>query len=198
MPYLGLTGNFGTGKSTILSLFNELGAVTISADMLVADILQRQDIIEAVAALLGSDVITEHRTLDKAMVASIIFDEPDKRKRVEAIIHPVVFEEAEQIRFKAKKRNAVIVFEVPLLFEGQYESHFDKTILVYCNAETAIRRLCAKGFSKEESLRRISAQMPIEEKLKKADYIIDNSLSYDNTKRQARELFAVINCMNCD
>jgi dephospho-CoA kinase len=191
MPYLGLTGNFGTGKSTVLSLFKELGAATISADWLVANILKRQNIVEAIAVLLGSHVITENGKLDKAMVASIIFDEPDKRKHVEAIIHPIVFEEAQQIRAQAKERKAVIVFEVPLLFEGGYESHFDKTILVYCNPETAIRRLCAKGFSQEESLRRISAQMPLDEKLKKADYIIDNSLSYDDTKRQVKELLTV-------
>ena len=192
MPYLGLTGNFGTGKSTVLTLFKQFSATTISADVLVADILQRQNTIDAIVKLLGLDVITLNGRIDKEKMASIIFDNPEKRKYVEVLIHPTVFDEAEKIYNQAqrKMRNALVVFEVPLLFEGGYENSFDKTIVVYCKEDIAINRLIAKGFSQEECLRRIRIQMPLEEKVRKADYIIDNSFSVENTSMQIEKLFS--------
>lgn len=191
MPYIGLTGNFGTGKSTVLNLFEQFGSTTISADLLVAEILQRPTTINAIASLLGHHVIKDQGELDKGRIASIIFDDSEKRKQVESIIHPLVFDEADKIYKQAQKKklNPLVVFEVPLLFERGYEKHFDKTILVYCTKEITIKRLIAKGFSKEESLKRIRVQMPLEEKVKKADYIIDNSFSVENTKKQIEKLF---------
>ncbi|MDO8282849.1 MAG: dephospho-CoA kinase [Thermodesulfovibrionia bacterium] len=180
MPTIGLTGGFGTGKSTVLKLFKKLGAHTVDSDKLVADILKRPVIINKLVKILGKE-ITQKRNgkliLIKSRIAKIIFADPEKRKAVENIIHPEVLKEIKAIRktIYSKDKSATIVIEVPLLFETGFDKYFDKTVVVYCNREIAINRLMNKGFSREEILKRIRAQMPISRKKKLADYSINNN-----------------------
>lgn len=191
MPFVGLTGNFGMGKSTVLRLFKTLGAYTIDADELVRDIFKKPDPINRIAALMGKEVITKKHVLNKNRLASIIFNDPEKRKTLEGIIHPEVLKAAMNIKSTILLRDphAIILFEVPLLFEAGYEKIFDRVIVVYCNKKTAITRLIRKGFSKEEAIKRMQAQMPISRKKAKADFLIDNNLSMSNTKLQVKRIF---------
>jgi len=191
MPFVGLTGNFGMGKSTVLRLFKTLGAYTIDADELVRDILKKPDPINRIAALMGKEVITKKHVLNKNRLASMIFNDPEKRKTLERIIHPEVLKAAMNIKSTILLRDphAIILFEVPLLFEAGYEKIFDRVIVVYCNKKTAITRLIRKGFSKEEAIKRMQAQMPISRKKAKADFLIDNNLSMSNTKLQVKRIF---------
>lgn len=180
MPTIGLTGGFGTGKSSVLKLFKKLGAHTVDSDKLVANILKRPVIINKLAKILGKEVSLKRNgrlVLKKKRVADIIFSDPEKRKAVEKIIHPEVLKEIKAVTkmIYSKEKEATIVVEVPLLFETGFDKYFDKTIVVYCNKETAINRLMKKGFSREEALKRIHAQMPISKKRKLADYSINNS-----------------------
>ncbi len=141
------------GKSTVLDLFRELGASTFDVDRFVHSILENNHIIESIAGVLGTDDIMQKSNeyaLDKKRVADIIFNDPVKRKAVEMIIHPEVLNcmKAEITKLVKKETTATIVIEVPLLFEAGYDIHFDRTVVVYCSRETAIRRLSEKGFSR--------------------------------------------------
>jgi dephospho-CoA kinase len=180
MPTIGLTGGFGMGKSTALKLFKKHGARTVDSDKLVADILKKQAVIKRLVNILGNDVVRKREgrpILLKSRVADIVFSDDTKRKAVEKVIHPEVLKEIKRITKKvyAEDKSATIVFEVPLLFETGFNKHFDKTVVVHCKIDTAIKRLKRKGFSKEEALKRIRAQMPITEKKKLADLLIDNN-----------------------
>lgn len=193
MPFIGLTGNLGMGKSTVLRLFKALGAYTISADKLVSHILKRPSIINKLTSILGKGVLIKRcgrPSINKKGVADIIFQDPEKRTLIEKVIHPEVIKLAECLKRKiiSKKPTAVIVFEVPLLYESHYERIFDKIIVVYCNKEVAISRLMAKGFSKEDALRRMHTQMPISKKKASADFLINNNFNISSTERQVKQL----------
>ncbi|MBI4686776.1 MAG: dephospho-CoA kinase [Nitrospirae bacterium] len=197
MPFIGLTGNFGMGKSTVLRLFKQLGAYTISADETVSGILKRPAIINKLTTALGKEILIKRagrKSIDKKRAADIIFNNAQKRRLAEEIIHPEVIKKAEEFKAKTLKKNpsAVIIFEVPLLFESGYEKLFEKVIVVYCKRETAISRLVAKGFSKEDAIKRLRAQMPISKKKALADFLINNNLGINSTREKVKAVLSEI------
>lgn len=192
MPFIGLTGNFGMGKTTVLKFFKNSGAYTINADKLVSDILKRRAIIKKLSAVLGSSILTKKGSkviINKKRMADIIFSDPRMRTDAERIIHPEVIKIAKNIkkRIFAQNPNAVIVCEVPLLFEGGYRKIFDKVAVVYCSKAKAIERLRKRGFSKAHILKRMRAQLPISQKKASADFVINNS-DFDNIRPQVRAI----------
>jgi len=194
MPFIGLTGNFGMGKTTVLRLFKDAGAYTINADELVSDILKRPSIINKIVAILGGEVMRKRcgkPSIVKRRVADIIFQNPEKRGLVEKVIHPEVMRLSECIKTKIIKKNpsAIVISEAPLLYEAHYERLFDKIIVVYCNKDVALRRLTAKGFSREDAMRRMRAQMPISKKKASADFLINNNFNISNTRLQVKRIF---------
>lgn len=194
MPTIGLTGGFGMGKSTVLKLFEKHGAETVDSDKLVADILKKQAVIKRLVNILGSDVVRKRAgkiVLLKSRVAEIVFANLKKRKVVEKVIHPEVLKEIKKITKKvyAKNKSSTIVFEVPLLFETGFNKYFDKSVVVHCKIETAIKRLKKKGFSIEEVMKRIRTQMPITKKKKLADYLIDNNGGVGDLEKKIKHLF---------
>lgn len=194
MPFIALTGNFGMGKSTVLSLFKKSGVYTINADAIVLDIFKKPLIIKKLSCLLGKEVLTKKSgriSINKKAMANIIFDNPQKRALIEKIIHPEVIKSAERFKTEIMRKDpsAIIIFEVPLLFESGYEGIFDKIIVVYCSKEIAISRLLKKGFSRKDILKRMQAQMPISRKKTQADFLINNNFDINNTKRQVKEIF---------
>jgi dephospho-CoA kinase len=194
MISVGLTGNFGMGKTTILKLFGKLGALTFNIDDFVHEILEMPETVAMIVEVLGEEVLKgpKKNSLDKKRVAEIVFSRPEKRKAVESIIHPVVFRKIETAESKILRENpsAIVVFEVPLLFESNVENNFDKIIVVYCDRSSTAGRLMEKGFSKDEIAKRTRAQMPITRKKKMADFVINNSESLRETNVQAKRIFA--------
>lgn len=190
MPTIGLTGNFGMGKTAVLHLFKKLGAYTFNIDKFVHEILRKPDTIRKIAQALGKDVLTKEISINKTRVAKIIFDDAGKRKALEQIVHPQVLKIIKTTESGILKRDpsALIIFEVPLLFEAGYEKHFDKTIVVYCNKDTAINRLAKKGFSKDEAQKRLRAQIPITKKKKLADFAINNNYDMGGTEKQVERI----------
>ncbi len=191
MPSIGLTGGFGMGKSTVLRLFGKLGAETVDADEIVHYILQRPEIIKKTVSLLGASILKKGAkavSLDKIRVADIIFNNPDKRISIEKIIHPKVMREIKTLMKDKLSKNPslMIIFEIPLLFEAGYERNFDKVIVVFCKRDVAIRRLLKKGFSKEDALKRMRAQMPVARKKASADFVIDNNDGIKKTEAQVK------------
>ena len=197
MPFIGLTGGLGTGKTTVLKLFKNSGAYTIDADKLVHQILKKPSTIKKLAAIIGKGILIERAAktfINKKHMADIIFNDSRKRRAVEKIIHPEVIKTAKDIKTKilAKKSDAIIVFEVPLLLEAGYEKIFDKIIVVYCSKKIAVNRVLRHGLSRKRALQRMRAQLPISRKKAAADFLINNNLSISNTKSQVKEIFKKI------
>ncbi len=194
MPTIGITGNFGMGKTTVLTMFRVLGAYTFNIDAFVHEILKKPQTIKKIARALGEEVLikrSKKTSISKTRVADIIFSDPEKRKAVEGIIHPQVLKimRTSALRISKGDPSAVIVFEVPLLFEAGYENYFDQTIVVRCKRGVAMRRLISKGFTEADASRRLHAQIPITKKVKRADFVIDNSFDMLRTKKQAKRIF---------
>lgn len=187
MFVVGLTGNYGAGKSLVLGMFKKLGALTVNADRIVGALLEERAVIGKLREILGEAVFDAEGRLLKGKVSDMIFSDPSVRLRVEDLLHPLVFEKInETLKGRADK---VAVVEAPVIFERGYERRFDVTIAVYSDEKTALRRLRLKGIKTGEALKRLNAQMPAEKKLKKADYSIDNRGNIKETERQAKEIY---------
>lgn len=192
MFVVALTGNYGMGKSSVSSLFSKCGACTLDSDSIVADILEKKVVIEKIRNLLGSEVLNSDRRLNKRVVADIIFHDKAARKKIEALLHPLVFKAMEDAIKKIKPDDCVVIVEVPLLFEGGFQKRFDRTITVYTNQKTALDRLKKAGVPRKDALARLHAQMDIWEKKRLADYVIDNNGTRQQTKAQVRKVFKAL------
>jgi len=193
MPTAGLTGNFGMGKSTVLKLFSEAGAVTFNADDYVHEILDRPSFIHRIASLLGEQVIDrrgKRPRLNKRRIALMIFNDRDKRRGLEKLLHPEVMKRIrENIR---RHRDKVVVVEVPLLFESGFDRYFDYSITVYTDRATSINRLQAKGVLREDAEKILAAQMPITKKKRLADFRINNNGDLEKTRRRELRIYRKI------
>jgi dephospho-CoA kinase len=186
---VGLTGNYGMGKSSVLAMFENLGAITIDSDSIVHSLLVEKDILEKIRELLGETVFDKDGGLIKPQVAQVIFTNSELRKSLEKIIHPRVFEKIDLFLNNVNGKQKVAVISIPLLFEGNYERRFDRIITVFAKEETTLKRLELRGISKEEALLRLEAQIPIEEKVKRSDFVIDNNGSLEDTMLRVREIY---------
>lgn len=187
-----LTGNFGMGKSYVLSLFRELGAVTLESDRIVGMLLKERGVIQNVTEILGDDVVTPEGSLDKKAVARKIFHDREMKDKLEALLHPLVFEKVRDFTKKIKNKDSLVIVEVPLLFEGDYQAGFEKVITVCTSDETALKRLAMVGVSESDALARLRNQFPISEKKVRADYVIDNSGSKEQTKKQVEDVYRLL------
>jgi dephospho-CoA kinase len=194
MLKIGITGNIACGKSTIGNLLNELGCPIIDSDQVVHQILAQDNqltrkIIEIVKPtnIVSSTSITSF--IDRQALGKILFSNSHVKKQVEEILHPAVSEVVERFFHEAAlKGHKAAANLIPLLFETNAEKRFDLVWLIYCDPIVQQKRLSERNtnFNKEEILARINSQMPQEEKLKKANLVIDNSGNLENTKTQVK------------
>ncbi|MEW6570244.1 MAG: dephospho-CoA kinase [Nitrospirota bacterium] len=189
MLRVALTGNLGMGKTTVLRLFEKLGAVTVDTDDVVRSLLREKHVLEKIKSLLGSDVFSENGGLDREKVAKMIFANHQKKRSLEDIIHPLVFEEIDSFLGKIKGRKKIIIIEIPLLFERSYENRFDRKITVFTDPDRALVRLEAKGMRRENGLLRLGSQLPVEEKIKRSDFVIDNNGSLADARVQVEKIY---------
>jgi dephospho-CoA kinase len=192
MLMAGLTGNFGMGKSYVLSLFRDLGAVTLDSDRIVALLLRNEDVIKKIMDIFGPEVVGPDGKLDKKSIAGRIFSDDASKKALEALLHPLVFEKIDAFTARIKKRDCLVIVEVPLLFEGEYQERFDKIVTVHTPEETALERLIKAGLSRQEALARLGVQLPVEIKKARSDYTIDNSGTKEETKRRVEEVYRLL------
>jgi dephospho-CoA kinase len=187
---VGLTGNYGMGKSTVLGMFRKLGAFTVGADELVDRLLGDAGVLERLRGVLGETVFSGDGSLDRARVASIIFRDKGKREAVEGILHPLVFERIDEVLVeRGKNGNGVVIIEVPLLFETGSAGRFQRTVTVYADEETALRRLEKKGIGRADAQLRMNAQMAVTEKRERSDFSIDNSGTSEETEQQVSVVY---------
>ena len=177
---VGLTGGIASGKSTIMRNFAGLGAVTVDADAVVAR-LDRQGEAghEAIVRTYGRDVLQPDGEIDRKKLADIAFSSPAEAQKLNALIHPIVIAEEERMAREAEQRagdeDVLYVVEATLLLEAGGRQRYDKIVVVDVVPEVQIARAIGRGMTREEVMRRIAHQMPREERLRQADYVIDNS-----------------------
>ena len=195
MKLVGLTGGIASGKSTVAAILRRLGAAIINADDLSREVVQpEQDAWKEIIDTFGADILQEDKTLDRRKLRKIVFDNPEARKRLEAIIHPRVRALAEKnIRELAAAGSSVIVYEVPLLFEAQIHLWLRPVILVACDIETQMQRLLERDHLTElEAQQHLDAQMSLAEKRKLADYVIENDGTLEELEQQVRAVLQKI------
>jgi dephospho-CoA kinase len=185
---LGVTGGIASGKTTVARMFQELGAETIDFDVLSRVVVEPgKEAWKEIVAFFGEQVLQEDRTLDRKKVSEIVFRDPEKRKKLEGFIHPRIYAEfsARVAELTGKGPAAVIQVVIPLLIEANLQHLFHKILVVYVSEETQIRRLMERdGISREAARNILAAQLPIGEKKAYADYLVDNSGSFAETKKQ--------------
>jgi dephospho-CoA kinase len=198
-PIVGLSGGIGSGKSTVAKILAELGAKVIDADGVVREVQApgSEGLREMVEAF-GQEILLDDGNLDRKALGDIVFRDPEALTRLNGIIHPKVSAEmARRLMLALETNAALIVLDIPLLFEGQKAGTgtasvipFDATLLVWVPTPLQVERQISRDACDEaEAQRRIAAQMPIDEKRELADFIIDNSKSVSNTRKQVEELF---------
>ena len=195
MLRVGLTGGIATGKSYCLERFGRLGAKTIDADMLAREAVAKGSPgLEAVVRRFGPSVLRPDGNLDREALGRIVFGDAAARRDLEAIIHPEVYRAIESwfaTLTDQSKSGAVAIADIPLLFETNREGDFDVVVVAACSRERQIERLMARGMAKNDAQDRISAQLPIEEKTRRAAYVIDTSGTFDDTDAQVDRLWRV-------
>jgi len=193
MTVLGLTGSFGSGKSVVARMFAALGAVIIDADEIAKEVVKPgtpafQEIVQA----FGREVVDEQGALDRKRLAAMVFQDAAKREMLNRIVHPRVRKRELEL-LSQYKDNPLVVLSVPLLFENNMEHLVDKVVVVVVNEAERMRRLTEQqdGLTPDEIQRRLQAQMPQEEKRKRANSVIDNSGNLEETQAQVKQLAAM-------
>lgn len=194
MVRVGLTGGIATGKSTVSRLFVECGAHLIDADVLAREAVEpgRPAYNEIIGAF-GRDILRPDGTVDRVRLGRRVFAEPAQRQRLEAMIHPYVFTEEERLcrGLAANNPHPVIIFDAALLMETGAHKSKDRVIVVTADEKTQIQRLTARNhLSEEEARKRIQAQMPLAEKVKVADYVIEGSLPLERLRQEVKRIYA--------
>lgn len=195
MKLFGLTGGIASGKSTVAAILQRLGAAVINADELSREVMKPgQDAWKEIVETFGSDILQKDQSLDRKRLRKIVFHNPQARKKLEAIVHPRVCSLAEQrIRELASAGSSIIVYEVPLLFEGQIHLWLRPVVLVACDPETQKQRLRQRDqLSDTEAQQHLDAQMTLEDKRKLADYVIENTGSLEDLEQQVRAVLQKI------
>jgi dephospho-CoA kinase len=185
---IGLTGGIACGKSTVSAMLARKGALIIDIDRIAREIVEPgQPALQAIAEKFGQAVLQADGTLDRKKLGAIVFSDPAKRKELEQITHPAIRSVMKERMRKYEEEfpGRLIVADVPLLYESRLEEYFDKIMVVYIPRDEQKRRLMARdSLSGEEAEQRLNAQMDIEEKKRRADIVIDNSGTLEETERQ--------------
>lgn len=191
MKVLGLTGGIGSGKSMVASMFTQLGADVIDADQLAREVVEPgQPALKEIATAFGTDILLPDGRLNRGKLARIIFADPVARGKLNAITHPRIRERMDAEITARRSRPGVLVVDIPLLYENDRTRAVETVIVVWVDPKTQLRRLQERdGLSVEEARQRIAAQMPLDEKRARADVVIDNSGSRENTRRQVEAVY---------
>ncbi len=199
MKIIGLTGGIASGKSTVARLLEKLGASIIDADQLARDAVEPgSPAYAAIVEAFGATILHPDGTIDRPALGAIVFADPDARRRLEAITHPAIAKLAEErlARLRADG-TAVAIYMAPLLVEAGVTERVDEIWVVYIDRETQMERLMQRdNMGREDALRRINSQMPMDEKRLYGKVVIDNRGDLEETDRQVREAWERENLEN--
>lgn len=194
--YLGLTGNIASGKSTAAMFFEKHGCHCIDTDEISRIVMRPgEKAYLGVVDAFGRGVVREDETLDRAKLREIVFNDPEKRKILEGIVQPAILEyETKAVGgIKGKNDKAIIITQAALTVESGSYKRFDWLIVVYTDQQVQLQRVMKRdSITQEQAKKIIDAQMPIEEKLKYANFVIDNSSDIDRLEREVRRVIELI------
>ncbi|GGE76824.1 dephospho-CoA kinase [Priestia taiwanensis] len=183
---IGLTGGIASGKSTVSTMLEEIGIPVIDADKIAKEVVEvGQEAYIKIVATFGEEILLPNGELDRLKLGAIIFNDAEKRKILNNIVHPAVREcmNERKNRYLQAGEEAVVL-DIPLLFEGNLTNIVDKVLVVYVDEEVQLDRLMKRNdFTKEEALARIHSQMPLKEKVSRSDEAINNNGSLEETKK---------------
>lgn len=190
---LGITGSIGSGKTAAASLFRKYGFEVINADELYHEISKPNKIIyEKIVGEFGTKILNEDKTINREKLKKIAFSDDKKLKKLNSITHPVIIAEINKLIKNLKNKN--IVVDAPLLLESTAKNIIDKIIVVKCDDKTRVQRLLKKGNHTKEEIENITkSQMPIKEKLKFADFVVDNSKGIQHLEIQIKRILSKLN-----
>jgi dephospho-CoA kinase len=185
---LGLTGSFGSGKTTVARMFKSCGAKVIDADKISHNLLKPQtQVYKRIVETFGKGILKKNRTVNRSKLGRIVFSDKNLLKKLNGIMHPEI------IRIIKKKLNdikvGIIILDAPLILEAGQSSLVDKLVVVKTTIAKQIKRIQEKtSISKDEILKRIKSQMPLEIKVRIADFVIDNGGTMAETKKQVEKI----------
>jgi dephospho-CoA kinase len=193
MKRVGLTGGVASGKSAVSAILDELGAVVIDADVLAREaVATGTDGLREVVEAFGPDLLTDDGELDRPAMGAIVFADPEKRKVLEAIIHPRVRARAAEIEATAGPDD-VVVHDIPLLAETGQAEGFDAVIVVDVPTETQVERMVElRGMTREDAEARVAAQASRDERLAIATHVIDNTGTLDDLRGRVTEVYRAL------
>jgi dephospho-CoA kinase len=187
---VGLTGSIATGKSTVSAMFAHEGARVIDADLLSREVVMPgQPAYARIVEEFGSQLVLDDGSLDRKALGAIVFADPARRKRLEEITHPAIGARQQRILSLLDEESfeGVVLWDAALLFESGGVAKMDRVVVVFADPEIEVRRLMERdGLREADARARIASQMPIAEKAKLADHVIDNSGTREETERQVR------------
>ena len=190
---VGLTGGIASGKSSVSAILAELGAVVIDADLIAREVVARGTPgLDAVVAEFGPELLTSEGDLDRPAMGALVFGDADARKRLEAIIHPLVHARSAELEAEAGD-HAVVVHDIPLLAEVGRAGSFDEVVVVDAPADVQVTRMVDdRGWTREDAESRIAAQATREDRLAIATHVIDNTGTLAELRARVEEIYAVL------
>lgn len=191
MIWIGLTGGIASGKSTVSKILRQRGLPVVDADELARDaIIHGSEGYKNVVKAFGMDVLNKDGTLNRESLAEIVFTDKSQLEKLENIIHPIVREKTKKLKQSLKSQGYKMAFyDVPLLFEKNMESMFDKIVVVYSRMDQQIERLKSRNnMTKEQAVNRILNQVSMDDKIKKCDFVVDNTSDHENLENQITKL----------
>ena len=192
---IALTGGIATGKTYVATRLKEAGVPMVDADLLAREVVAPgTPALSAIRKRFGPDAVRRDGTMDRIRVAQIVFKDKRARLDLEAIIHPAVIKAINDFFNGLPKRTPFAVADIPLVYETGREKDFDAVIVVACPRAMQLERLMERNkLSKEDAERRLAAQLPIEQKVSKATYVIKNDGSFEETDAQIKSLIETLN-----
>jgi dephospho-CoA kinase len=189
----GLTGGIASGKSTVACFLEALGAKVIDADRVGHELFRTSNRVrQEVVAHFGPEILSPSGEIDRERLGSIVFTDPKRLSELDSIVHPSLIARLEKLaeELRARHPRAVILVDAALIYEAGAADRFAKILVAWCRPEQQIERLMAKtGLSRQDALRRMASQIPVEEKRRRADYVIDCSGSLEQTRTQVKALY---------
>ena len=193
MLHVGLTGNIGTGKSQASFVFAELGAHIIDADVVAHELMTPGgEAYDKVTGAFGTEILNPAGAIDRKILGKLVFEDREKRLLLNSIVHPAVHSEVFRriVELEKDESSGIIIVDAALLVENGHQDYFDRLIVVTCDPNLQLARIVKRdGISIAEASLRRAAQMPIEEKLKLADYTIETSGTFKETRKQIETIY---------
>lgn len=188
---LGLTGGIGSGKSLVASMLSALGADLIDADQVARKVVEPgQPALAEIVAAFGPQMLQPDGRLDRARLGAVVFADAAARQKLDAITHPRIREWMQREVEARADRPGLLILDIPLLYESGREGTVEKVIVVWVDRATQLQRLITRdGLTAEQAEQRLAAQLPLDEKRSRADEVIDNSGTPEQTRRQVEALY---------